>query len=1026
MKEAPVVKKPSPALAALFVVLALTSTSFADRLTGSLKGRITDKQGYPLPGAFIYVSSPALLGIQNYITADTGSYAFILLPPGTYKVTVEMPGFKTVNVDNLLINVGKALALNFKLEATDIEEEITSLGATPLVDTLSAKNPFVADKDILRHAPLTRDFSSIAGLAPGVVADPAFPDRDFAFHGSTVRANAFVLGGIDLTDPLTMAPLANFNVDVIEEVEFETTSHPAETYPSGGGFINIVTKSGGNQFLGDLHLTHSSRSLSRQLWSEKDLAEKGVAAPEAAQRHWDFSLNMGGPIMEDRAWFFMNTRLDLRSKEAPFQPWTDPLGTVHNGFRWHNRDLMTFLKISTQVTSNIRAIASVNYQDRYQPVYEPLLSLNTPREAGRALDHNSLFAASGIVNYRMDQNTFVDLSIGLAQRSTPLTLIGGGQNLPYYTDAVSGRAWGSAPFNEKSTGRRFKGAVSITRIQNGIMGIAHELRAGAEYEDGYGDLSTWKDDNLTVTYFAGNPYFYGTAVSPKTGKTVGKGLISFSLAGKVEGGLILKEEMKRLGFYVQDALTIAQRATIHLGLRFDHSSARLPAISKSQSGNAVSVKIGTDLIKPTYGLNPYDANVIQAWDQVMVWDTLSPRAGLSLDLFGNGRSILKTSFSRYSEYLNLGAIQEMASFSPTRSHSFEWYDEDGNGKVDSTDTYTLFPDDYRIYEESYFKKRVSPDAKAPYTNELTVGLHQEVMKDLTVSLEYIAKSQTNILENVLYDPDSGVEWYSADSPSHGWWVPFKTIVPAAGDYAEIPVTVFFRSNSAPAVFDRLQNVPQLKRKYGAFELTIRKRMSDNWQFYGSAVWGKATGNIGLKAVDSSGFSTALGTPNSFVNVPADSRLDLDRPTSIRLMGAYKFPWDFFLTLYFSHWSGAPWARSVTILPPDSWAQLNGVTAAPVTVFLEKPGSRRTNSVESLDLRIEKEFMLRNRKRLRFFADVFNLLGRKSSVLDFNDAGFWFPGAENSNLGQRVISPTFEKVLSVSGVRTVQISLSLEF
>jgi hypothetical protein len=144
------------------------------------------------------------------------------------------------------------------------------------------------------------------------------------------------------------------------------------------------------------------------------------------------------------------------------------------------------------------------------------------------------------------------------------------------------------------------------------------------------------------------------------------------------------------------------------------------------------------------------------------------------------------------------------------------------------------------------------------------------------------------------------------------------------------------------------------------------------------------------------------------------------------MGTYRFPWDFFLTLYFSRWSGAPWARSVTILPPDSWAQLNGVAVAPVTVFLEKPGSRRTSFEESLDLRIEKEFVLKNRKRLRFFADVFNLLGRKSSWLDLNDAGFWFPGAENSNLGQRVISPTFDKVLSVSGARTVQISLSLEF
>jgi hypothetical protein len=1026
MKEAPVVKKPSPALTALFVVLALASTSFADRLTGSLKGRITDKQGYPLPGAFIYVSSPALLGVQNYITADTGSYAFIQLPPGTYKVTVEMPGFKTVNVDNLRMNVGKALGLNFKLEATDIEEEITSLGATPLVDTLSAKNAFVADKDFLRHAPLTRDFASIAGLAPGVVADPAFPDRDFAVHGSTVRSNAFVLGGIDLTDPMTMAPFADFNVDVVEEVEFETTSHPAETYPAEGGFINVVTKSGGNQFLGVLHLTHSSGSLSKELWSEEDLAEKGIAAPPAAQRHWDFSLNMGGPIIEDRAWFFTNVRLDLRSKETSFQPWTDPLGAVHNGYRWRDRGLMTFLKISTQVTSNIRAVASVNYQDRYQPVYESLLSLNTPKEASRVLDHDSLFAASGIINYRMDQNTFVDLSVGLAQRSKPLLLNVGGQNLPYYTDAVSGRVWGSAPFNEKSTGRRFKAAVSITRVQNGIMGIAHELRAGAEYEDSYGDMMTWKDDNLAVTYFAGSPYYYGTALSPKTGKTVGKGLVSFSLASKVEGGLILKEEMKRLGFYVQDALTIAQRATIHLGLRFDRSAARLPAVVRTESGNAVSVKIGTDLIKPTYGLNPYDQNVIQPWDQMMVWNALSPRAGLSVDLFGNGRSILKTSFSRYSEYLNLGYVQEMAPFTPTRSHSFDWYDEDGNGTVDSTDTFAIFPDDYRIYEESYFKKRVSPDAKAPYTNELTVGLHQEVIKDLTVSLEYIAKNQTNILENVLYDPDSGVEWYSADSLSQSWWVPFRTIVPAAGAYEETPVTVFFRSDSAPAVFDRLQNVPQLKRKYGAFELTVRKRMSDNWQFYSSVVWGKATGNVGLNAAASSGFSTAVGTPNSFVNVPDDSRLDLDRPTSIRLMGTYRFPWDFFLTLYFSRWSGTPWARSVTILPPDSWAQLNGVAVAPVTVFLEKPGSRRTSFEESLDLRIEKEFALKNRKRLRFFADVFNLLGRKSSRLDLNDAGFWFPGAENSNLGQRVISPTFDKYLSVSGARTVQISLSLEF
>ena len=81
MKEASVVKRSIRTMVALFIILALASTAFADRQTGSLKGRITDKPGYPLPGAFIYVSSPALLGIQNYITADTGNYGFLHAAP---------------------------------------------------------------------------------------------------------------------------------------------------------------------------------------------------------------------------------------------------------------------------------------------------------------------------------------------------------------------------------------------------------------------------------------------------------------------------------------------------------------------------------------------------------------------------------------------------------------------------------------------------------------------------------------------------------------------------------------------------------------------------------------------------------------------------------------------------------------------------------------------------------------------------------------------------------------------------------
>jgi hypothetical protein len=125
-------------------------------------------------------------------------------------------------------------------------------------------------------------------------------------------------------------------------------------------------------------------------------------------------------------------------------------------------------------------------------------------------------------------------------------------------------------------------------------------------------------------------------------------------------------------------------------------------------------------------------------------------------------------------------------------------------------------------------------------------------------------------------------------------------------------------------------------------------------------------------------------------------------------------------------SGAPWARTVTVLPPDDWAAVNDVVAEPVTVYLETPGARRFASEQSLDARLEKELVFRNRKRLTFTIDVFNLLGNKSSLFDLDDGGFWYPAAADSSQGTRVLSPTFGKYVSLLGARSVRLSLSVQF
>jgi hypothetical protein len=203
-------------------------------------------------------------------------------------------------------------------------------------------------------------------------------------------------------------------------------------------------------------------------------------------------------------------------------------------------------------------------------------------------------------------------------------------------------------------------------------------------------------------------------------------------------------------------------------------------------------------------------------------------------------------------------------------------------------------------------------------------------------------------------------------------------------------------------------------------------MSNNWQFLGSLVFSKAEGNIGLDYASSSGFSIAGDSPNYFVNLTEDSRLDLDRPLVIKLMATYAFPLDIFLSLFYKRMSGAPWARTVTIVPPSSWALENDTFIEPVKVYLEKPGTRREDAYSNLDLRIEKEFRLGQSGRLGAFVDVINVLGNKRRLISQNDGGFWFPEEENSDQGIRVLSPIYEKIASLSGARVFKLSLRLRF
>ena len=225
---------------------------------------------------------------------------------------------------------------------------------------------------------------------------------------------------------------------------------------------------------------------------------------------------------------------------------------------------------------------------------------------------------------------------------------------------------------------------------------------------------------------------------------------------------------------------------------------------------------------------------------------------------------------------------------------------------------------------------------------------------------------------------------------------------------------------------RDRNVPELGRKFRGVELTARKRMSDNWQLAGSFVWGRSTGTANLAYPLSIGLSMPILTPNSLVNITSASRTDLDRPFALRLMGTYRFPLDIYLSLYYRYTSGAPWARTVSVVPPADWAAANGADLTPVTVYLESPGSRRFAARQNADLRLEKEFFSAGRARFSAYMDVLNVFGNRYETVDLNDGGFWAPDGVGGTTGTRMTSGTYGQAIGVLGTRAFLFRLSLIF
>jgi hypothetical protein len=1021
------IKKSSKALLIFCLILGVSSGALAQMpQTGSIKGTITDPEGNALPGVTVTVSSEALMGINTYVTTENGAYRFPALPPGTYIIATSMSGFKTIERGNIVVRTGMTVTINLTLELTTIEEEITVTAPAPTVDVESSKIAVVMDKELLKNIPMARDLYDIVNTAPGAVSEGVASRRTSAIHGATVRGTTYALEGVNMDDPMVRYPITNINFDVMEEVEMITGGHPASVGYTDGGYINVVTKSGGDKFSGGAILYFTNENMAQNLWPDEDAMALGVTQPSVDKIWIDGSLTFGGPIIKERIWFFSNARYIRQELTTNFiGPWTDILGRTHNPYEWSHEEKMGFFKLSSQITSNIKFVGMFNIVDQYRPIAQSPGPYRTYISTTK-WDGDRAYTGSGVLSYVLNQNTFAELRVGYVHHWMPQYMQDEAQDLPYIRDY--GSLYGaltSATYNTTYLRKKFQAGVYFTRFQDNFLGGNHEFKGGVDYEDAYGDLQRWRKDNMAWYLDSRNPnnYYYSD-----------HGRVRFYIFAPEEGFKMI-DRGRRIGAYIQDSVTFAERLTLNIGIRYDRSMGFKPAMDKAATGNPLSRYVGENVIRPYVaaafpdqfpeGIDPLGALSCPEWSDLITWNSFSPRLGITYDLFGNGKTALKLSLSRYTEYFMLVYMAPIRPFHPEYT-DFHWYDDNNNAIPDTADTFVPFPADFRGYDNEFAKERLDPSLKSPTNDELTLGILHELFRNFSLGVNFIYKNKKNIVFDALYGIDTNEYWYHPDQPAaQKYLIPFTTTVPGTDEYPDRTVTLYVQSNDAPGSFTRLTNIPELERKYWALEFVFNKRMSDGWQFNGSVVYSKAYGNIGGWYGPSQGWTGLVDNANDFVN--SYGRIDIDRPLQIKLMGTAQLPYRIILSAYYVFMSGAPWNRTASIRPPTSWCTANNAYRTYYSVNIEIPGTRRYRTENWLDLRLEKEFGLGNYGRLGFYIDLLNVLGSSGVNIGQNDVYRWDPVAEGANQpGSVRLATNYKVISSVSGLRTIKVSVRFSF
>ncbi len=627
-------------LTLVFVATAcLMAVATTARAQSAIAGVVKDTSGAVLPGVTVEVASDALIEKTKSTTTDGGGqYRIIDLRPGMYTVSFTLTGFSTVKRDSFQLPSDFTANISVEMKVGAMEETITVTGAAPIVDVKSAAHVQVLDRDALETIPTGHTIQGIGQLIVGIQLSS--PDVGGAFgamqtymtvRGQSAAANTVMVDGMVMNGLENNGQVQSYYNDVgNQEMTYQTSGVNAEN--SGGGVtLNMVPKEGGNRFSGS-----SSYANRPGQWQGDNLSDRltgwGLKVGSSTEYISDLTASEGGPIKKDKVWFFGTAR-DFRTANRVANTFFDDgtQGDDYNYVRNANIRLTYAMSPRHKVSAFYERISKWRAHDM-QSLQDPETTSNRwwlPNASTGSAKYTGTLSSRLLLEGGYSQTTlYRDImpQLGITkQRGTP----------EWYATASHSATGGGLGVSPATWSKTFP----LSRVWQGstsyVTGSQH-LKAGFQFKHGqqYNNVDTNAD--LQQVY----PSFTRDAVNNitfPTGLLLGAGSPCSGVSAATTCSVTIRNTPRQskerlvgdLGLYVQDSFTLKQ-LTLNAGVRYEWLNSQVDGMT-APAGRFVPAR--TQNVR----------------SDIPNWKSWAPRFQAVYDLFGNARTAVKYSLSKYSQ-----------------------------------------------------------------------------------------------------------------------------------------------------------------------------------------------------------------------------------------------------------------------------------------------------------------------------------------------------------------------------------------